>query len=187
MHTKQKLPQTFYARPTLDVAHDLVGKLLVHQLGPHTLAGIIIETEAYGGADDEASHAFRGKTPRNFPMFGPVGHSYVYFIYGNHFCFNIVAYAHPTNAGAVLIRAIEPVLGINEMLKRRNLATPKNLSTGPGKLTQALGITREHNNLDLTSNNILSVLDYSWDGTIIAAPRIGIKVATDRTWRFLTR
>ena len=180
------LPSTFYARPTLEVAHDLVGKILVHQLGPHTLAGIITETEAYGGSDDPASHAFRGKTPRNFPMFGPVGHSYVYFIYGNHFCFNIVAYAQPANAGAVLIRAIEPVAGIDEMLKRRNLAIPKNLSNGPGKLTQALGITQEHTDLTLTAHNAtLAVLDSNWEGAIIATPRIGIRVGTEQLWRFV--
>lgn len=188
MLNHQQLPATFYARPTLDVAHELVGKLLVHQLGPHTLAGIITETEAYGGSDDPASHAFRGQTPRNFPMFGPVGHSYVYFIYGNHFCFNIVAHAQSAEAGGVLIRAIEPILGIDEMLKRRNLGIAKNLSNGPGKLTQALGITREHTNLNLTTHDAtLFVLDNNWNGKPIATPRIGIRVGTEKLWRFVTQ
>lgn len=179
------LPQSFYSRATIEVAQDLLGKILVHQLGLITLSGIITETEAYGGADDPASHAFRGTTPRNFPMFGPVGHSYVYFIYGNHFCFNIVAHTQPAKAGAVLIRAIEPISGFNEMLKRRNLTTTKNLTNGPGKLTQALGITREHTNLDLTSSSQLYVLDSNFDGVARATPRIGIQVGAELSWRFI--
>jgi DNA-3-methyladenine glycosylase len=182
------LPQSFYNRPTTEVAQELLGKILVHQLGSITLSGIITETEAYGGTDDPASHAFRGITPRNFPMFGPVGHSYVYFIYGNHFCFNIVAHTQPANAGAVLIRSIEPMYGIDEMLKRRNLPTTKNLSNGPGKLTQALGITREHTNLDLTNlQTNLYVFDGAWRDSVSATPRIGIKVGTEQLWRFVTK
>lgn len=185
---RMPLPQSFYNRPTTKVAQDLLGKILVHHLGSITLSGIITETEAYGGADDPASHAFRGITPRNFPMFGPVGHSYVYFIYGNHFCFNIVAYAQSAEAGAVLIRAIEPISGIDEMLKRRNLTTTKNLANGPGKLTQAFRINREHTNLNLTAHDAtISVLDTRWRGNVIATPRIGIKVGTELLWRFVAK
>ena len=172
------IPQEFYGRNTIDVAKDLLGKILVRVLDRKTLSGIIVETEAYRSTDDPASHSYRGKTERNSVMFGEVGRAYVYFTYGNHFCLNIVAKEESTPAGAVLIRAIEPVEGIKLMHGLRKTNDLYNLTSGPGKLTRALNITKKG------EMYILNGKDTS-DSSIIAASRIGIRVALDRQWRFL--
>src|SRR5581483_6912985 len=135
------VPRSFYQRYTVDVARDLLGKVLISRVGGFMVGGIITETEAYC-FDDAACHAFRGKTERNKALFGPVGHSYVYFIYGNHFCCNVVARLPDSPAGGVLIRALQPLYGIEVMQQRRHLKAITLLANGPGKLTQALGITR---------------------------------------------
>src|SRR5688572_6449164 len=140
------LPRRFYSRSTTDVAKDLLGKVLKHG----DTAGIIVETEAYLGGDDLASHSARGVTDRTRVIFGPPGHAYVYLIYGMYECLNIVAEPEGV-AGCVLIRALEPVSGVDEMQRRRPAARKlRDLASGPGKLTLAMGITRELNGADLT-------------------------------------
>jgi DNA-3-methyladenine glycosylase len=138
-------PKTFYRRETAQVARDLLGAWLVHG----EVGGVVVETEAYLGSEDPASHAFRGPTPRSSVMFGDPGHAYVYFIYGNHYCFNVVAHP-PGRAGAVLIRALEPRLGLDLMRTRRGSCTMRDLTRGPGRLCQALGIDRTLNGADLS-------------------------------------
>src|SRR5271167_476767 len=139
------LARSFYHRPTIEVARDLLGKVLVH--GP--TAGIIVETEAYLGGDDLAAHSARGITPRTRVIFGPPGHAYVYFIYGMYECLNLVAEPEG-QPGCVLVRAIEPLAGIATMRRRRPAAKRlEDLASGPGKLTLALDITRKQNGADL--------------------------------------
>src|SRR6266567_3478896 len=145
------LKRAFYARPTIDVARALLGKVLVH--GP--TAGIIVETEAYLGGDDLASHSARGITDRTRVIFGPPGHAYVYFIYGMYECLNLVCEPLGT-PGCVLIRALEPVCGVEEMFRRRLAARKlEDLASGPGKLTMAMNITRAHNGRDVTRGSLV--------------------------------
>jgi len=179
------LPREFYLRDTVTVAKELLGKRIVRKVGRTEISGTITETEAYRHRDDPASHAHRNVTERNKVMFGKVGISYVYFTYGMHYCFNIVAKNKKTRAGAVLIRAVRPEKGIRAMQKNRRQDSVRNLTNGPAKLTQALQITKEQNGLDLTSDSKLRVTE----GTdrkkaIIASPRIGIREATDKLWNF---
>lgn len=169
------LPNGFYSRPTIDVARDLLGKLIVHQVDGVELAGRIVEVEAYLGLKDEAAHAFAGITPRTKVMFGPPGHAYVYLIYGMYHCLNIVT-EPDGEAGCVLIRALEPVAGIEAMQAR----SPKvrhlhHLASGPGKLTRAMGITLAHYGADLTKG-ALTVREYTAAEAIEigVSPRIGI-------------
>ena len=136
------LPREFYSRDTVTVAKSLLGKKIVRRIGKQEISGIIIETEAYRHADDPASHAFRKITERNKVMFDEVGKAYVYFTYGMHYCFNVVAKSSKFEAGAVLIRAITPEKGIEIMEKNRGTKDRKKLTNGPAKLTQALGITK---------------------------------------------
>ena len=175
------LPRSFYARNSDEVARDLLGKILVH--GP--CAGIIVETEAYLGNDDLASHAAIGITNRNRIMFGPPGHAYVYLAYGMHECTNVVANA----PGAVLIRALEPVEGLALMRSRRPSAkTDRDLTSGPGKLTQALGVTRALNGVDMTRGNYV-VIDRKpvTQIEIDVGPRIGITKCADLPLRFTVK
>ncbi len=184
------LPRSFYNRDTVIVAHDLVGMILVRVHNNTILSGIITETEAYRSHDDPASHTYRGSTQRTAPMFGPNGHAYVYFIYGNHFCLNVVAKSHEFPSGAVLIRALQPLDGIDQMIINRSGIQGKNIANGPGKLTQALGITLHHNNHDMTHEGALyitqppSAIDPT---TILATPRIGISKGQDLLWRFVVK
>src|SRR2546426_11873335 len=135
------LPRSFYARHTIEVARDLLGKILVHG----ETAGRIVETEAYLGGDDLAAHSARGITNRTKVIFGPPGHAYVYFIYGMYECLNLVAEPEG-KPGCVLIRAVEPICGIATMVRRRPAArTVEDLASGPGKLTLAMGVTRAQN------------------------------------------
>ncbi len=179
------LPRTFYSRDTIIVAKSLLGKKLVRKIGKHEISGIIIETEAYRHRDDPASHAFRKITERNKVMFDEVGKAYVYFTYGMHYCFNVVARNSKFEAGAVLIRAIEPEKGIEIMEKNRGMKHSGKLTDGPAKLTQALGITKEHYGVDLTSDSELFIVEgVKIHEKIISSPRIGIKNATDKLWNF---
>src|SRR6266700_2710109 len=144
------LPLPFYDRDPRLVAPDLLGKSLVRRLGRKLLTGRIIEVEAYLGADDPAAHASIGRTPRNAVLFGPPGRAYVYFIYGNHYCLNVSCLPDGV-AGGVLFRAVEPVTGIEEMAAARGVAvrTPgdlRKISSGPGRLAEAFGVTRERDN-----------------------------------------
>ena len=177
----------FYQRDTVEVARQLLGKIIVRKLNGKLLKGIITETEAYSSENDPASHAFSGKTKRNEAMFGKSGFSYVYFIYGCHFCFNVVAHDEKTSSGAVLIRAVRPIEGVSAMKKLRNGQAMKNLTNGPGKFTQAFSITKKHNQIDITKNKELYILDQKpiSNSKILKTPRIGIKDGLDLLWRFL--
>jgi DNA-3-methyladenine glycosylase len=177
--------RSFFARPTPDVARALLGKLLVHKFNGHTLAGRIVEAEAYLGAGDPAAHASRGLTPRTKVLFGPPGHAYVYFIYGMYECLNFVCEEDGT-AGCVLIRALEPVSGIEEMRKRRPAARRlRDLASGPGKLTLAMGITRQHYGCDLTRGD-LQVREYATPAPheVVVTTRIGISISEHLPLRF---
>jgi DNA-3-methyladenine glycosylase len=179
------LPRTFYSRETVHVARSLLGMQLVRAIGRRQLVGRIVETEAYRGADDPASHAARDMTRRNNVMFGPAGHAYVYFTYGMHFCFNIVAHK-PTIPGAVLVRAIEPLEGLDYMSRRRGRSDPKDLASGPAKLTAAFAITGGLNGLDLTVPSQLYLREGSLQAgeRVASSRRIGIGPSDTRLWRF---
>lgn len=188
----RKIKKDFYNRETLKVAQELLGKFLVRKIGKKIIAGKIVETEAYVGLRDLASHASRGKTVRTAPMFGPPGHAYVYLVYGLNYCFNIVTEKENYPA-AILIRAIEPAEGADLMKRYRK--TQKlifNLTNGPGKLCQALKIDKSINMLDLTKN-ILWVEDRGVkikSSEIVAAKRIGVDYAgkyKNKPWRFYLR
>jgi len=178
------LPREFYLKDTVTVAKNLLGKRIVRKIGRHQVSGIISESEAYRHKDDPASHAFRKMTDRNRVMFGDVGMSYVYFTYGMHYCFNVVARHPKIEAGAVLIRAIEPEKGIKIMQKNRKIQNLKSLTNGPAKLTQALEITKEQHGIDLTKHSKLFITEGIKPKKISASSRIGIKEATEKLWNF---
>jgi DNA-3-methyladenine glycosylase len=190
-HTVKLLPRAFYSRSPELVARALLGKLLIRHLHGKRLTGRIIEVEAYLGLTDPASHAARGLTPGNAVLFGPPGHAHVYFIYGMYYCLNVSCHLKG-EAGGVLIRALDPIDGLETMADLRGLshsAKPRLLTGGPGRLCQALDITRKNSNgLDVTSSG--SPIQIADDGThpnkIQITPRIGISKAADRPLRFLT-
>jgi DNA-3-methyladenine glycosylase len=187
------LPRAFFARPVLEVAPDLLGCVFLFG----GVGGRLVEVEAYR-SDDPASHSFRGPTQRNEVMFGPPGHLYVYFTMGMHFCCNIVC--QPAGQGAaVLLRALEPGLGVEAMSARRRTADPRALCSGPAKLTQALGITREHDGLALGSREVRVLSRHGLTEKYVEVPaiwargaprivvteRIGISRAREKPWRFV--
>jgi len=188
------LPRDFYARPTLDVLADLIGKVLVHDIGGSRAAGIIVEAEAYIGESDPACHAAPGPTARNAPLYGPPGHAYVYLNYGLHYLVNAVTEAEGSPA-AILIRALEPLEGIPLMRRRRGRrggsqrsgttqpAADHSLCRGPGNLTVALGITLRQNRSDLTSSALRIEDRGVGRAELVWSPRIGIRVGTDALWR----
>jgi DNA-3-methyladenine glycosylase len=178
------LKRQFYLRPAIEVARDLLGKLLVH--GP--TSGIIVETEAYLGGDDLAAHSARGVTDRTRIIFGPPGHAYVYFIYGMYECLNLVAEPEG-QPGCVLIRALEPAGGVEIMRRRRPTARKvEDLASGPGKLTLALGITRAQNGADVTRGALVARAPSEPRKIEIAvSPRIGITQCADWPLRFFVR
>jgi DNA-3-methyladenine glycosylase len=180
------LGRAFYDRSPLVVAREIIGKKLFRNMSEGSeLSGIIVEAEAYEGNRDPASHAFRGKTPRNEVMFGEAGHAYIYFTYGFHHCLNLVTSNRFGMASAVLIRAVEPISGIEEMKARRKTNTITQLTSGPGKLCQAFLIDRSLNGTDVTMiDSPIRIEDTSLDIRIAVSTRIGIKQATDRMWRF---
>lgn len=182
------LPAAFYARPAREVAPDLLGKLIRSTLGDEATVGRIVETEAYLGIDDPASHAAEriGRTARNAPMFGPPGTAYVYLSYGVHWCMNAVTddVDHP---GAVLIRALEPVAGIEVMRARRG-TRDRDLARGPGRLGQALGITGALNGHRLQYPPLTFHDAPPLDAASVeAGPRVGISRAADWPLRFMVR
>ena len=180
----RKLSRSFYARSALKVAPDLLGKVLCHVSGGVLTTGRIVEVEAYLGTADPASHAWRGPTERNRAMFGPPGHVYVYFTYGNHFCMNVVT-GREGVASAVLIRALEPLEGIDLMRRRRGREALGDLTSGPGKLAQALGIDRAAYGLDLTQAPLWIEDDRLYPPEWLATPRIGISAAIELPYRFV--
>jgi DNA-3-methyladenine glycosylase len=191
-----RLERSFFENETHRVAQSLIGKMIVRNIyfygNYYKLSGVITETEAYGHTNDPASHAFKGETIRNRVMFGQVAKVYVYFIYGNHYCLNIVAKSRKDQAGAVLIRSIEPLDGIGLMKIFRSTDDISKLTTGPGKLAQALRITRKHNSLDLADiNNKLLYIEkftspkFLKDFVIKSSSRIGISTGIDRQWRYI--
>lgn len=183
------LSRSFYRRPTLTVARELLGARLVRVLDGVKLVGLITETEAYFGPDDLASHAKAGRTIRTDPMFGPPGHAYIYFTYGNHWMLNAVTEREGFPA-AVLIRAIQPIEGIDVMMERRQGRD----TFGPGKLTQALDITKSENYADLTESGSSLWIEAGVkvpDKSVTIGPRVGLNTTPEpwfsKPWRFLVR
>lgn len=185
------LPREFYARPTLAVTRDLIGKLLVHRSPDGLAAGLIVEAEAYVGEDDPACHAAVGLTARNAPLYGPPGQAYVYLSYGLHHLLNAVTEAEGFPA-AVLIRALEPVEGLALMRRRRACApwrrgkghvADHELCRGPGNLSVALGITLARNRVPLTGGDLTIEDCGAAPGPVVWTPRVGISAGQDRLWR----
>jgi DNA-3-methyladenine glycosylase len=178
-----KLTRAFYSRPTLEVARDLLGKTLVRIVPEGVLKGRIVEVEAYTGHGDPASHAYRGRTPRNQVMFGRPGHLYVYFTYGMHYCMNLVAEEEGT-AGAALIRALEPLEGVETMRANRGNQPLTGLCNGPAKVCKAFGITRDDNGVDLEGPTIW-LEDYGVrPAGIGVSARVGVSVGQAMQRRF---
>ena len=195
LRTAPPLSREFFVRDAITVARELLGKLLIRREGRKLLAGRIVEDEAYLGAADPAAHAYAGRTPRNAVLFGPPGHAYVYFIYGNHYCTNVSCMPEG-DAGCVLLRALEPAWGLQAMAEARGLEltaeSPTSklrlISCGPGRMSEALGITRARDNgKDLTSRQ--SGLWFADDGycpeRVAATARIGIRKAVEEPLRFV--
>ena len=189
------LPREFYNRDARQVARELLGKVLVRRSGGSVLAGRIVEDEAYLGVADPAAHAAAGRTARNEVLFGPPGHAYVYFIYGNHYCLNFSCEPEG-KAGCVLIRALEPLTGVERMVRLRALkfdSVPTKardlrlLTSGPGRLCQALAITRARDNgQDVCTTGDLYVADDGFrPGKIVSTPRVGIRKAAEEKLRYL--
>ncbi len=183
------LPRSFYERPTLSVARDLVGMTLVHRTRAGLTSGRIVEVEAYIGEDDPACHAAPGPTRRNAPLYGPPGVAYVYLNYGIHFLMNVVTEADGFPA-AVLIRALEPLDGFDLMRRRRaridapsHALLPNTICRGPGNLTVAMGITLKQNLLDLVGETMWIEDRGLIANDVVWSPRIGIRVGTERLWR----
>jgi DNA-3-methyladenine glycosylase len=188
-----QLPRSFYDRPTLEVARDLLGKVLVHRRAGVVTSGVIVEVEAYIGEDDPACHAAPGPTTRNAPLYGPPGIAYVYLNYGIHCLVNVVTEREGSPA-AVLIRALDPIEGVATMRRRRartargrrpaasDLAAHE-LCRGPGNLTMAMGITLEENRVDLLGERLFIEDRGIGAGQVEWGPRIGIRVGVDRPWR----
>src|SRR5262249_19863567 len=178
-----KLSRRFYDRPALDVARDLIGKVLVHERRGVRTSGTIVEVEAYIGESDPACHAAPGPTRRNEPLYGAPGHAYVYLNYGMHYLVNVVTEAQGWPA-AILLRALDPIEGIKAMRRRRGgVARATDLCRGPGNLTMAMGITLAENRADLVGDRMF-IDDRSLGiGPVAWGPRVGITVGTERPWR----
>jgi DNA-3-methyladenine glycosylase len=186
------LPSSFYDRDPREVSRDLAGKVLVRRIRKTLLAGRIVEVEAYLGTADPAAHSASGRTARNDVLFGPPGYAYVYFIYGTHFCLNVSCLPDGV-AGGVLFRALEPLKGIEEMAHFRDVEVNgerdlRKLTSGPGRLAEAFGITRERDNgrdlTDATSDLFIADDGYS-PGRILVTPRVGISKAAERPLRYV--
>lgn len=180
-----RVPKRFFERGAAEVAPDLLGLYLVHATRDGLVAGRIVEVEAYLPEGDAASHAFAGRTARNAAMFGPGGHAYVYFVYGVHHCFNVVT-GRSGSGQAVLVRALEPLEGIELMRARRGRHSP--LCDGPGKLTVAFGIGPEHDGTDLARGplGIFRPKSHAGRAPFRVGPRIGITKAAEMPLRFVS-
>ena len=182
----------FFRQDTVELARKLLGCLLVHRTSDGVAGGMIVETEAYVGAIDKACHAYRNRSERTEIMYHDGGYAYVYFIYGMHYCFNVVT--GPEGEGnAVLIRALEPVIGLELMQRQRNTKSVRNLCNGPGKLCQALAITKSEYGLDLcATDSPLRLIRYRHipGAQIVATPRINVAYAEEAAawpWRFYVK
>ena len=175
--TRQPLGRAFFDRPVVDVARELIGATLLFD----GAGGVLVEVEAYDQSDP-ASHSFRGPTPRNAAMFGPPGHAYVYKIYGIHWCLNFVCQP----GSAVLVRALEPTHGLDQMQARRGGLAERQLCSGPGKLCQALGIDLRHNGLPLDAPPF-ALISAEEGHEVATGTRIGITNAAEVPWRFVRR
>ena len=185
------LSASFYARDTVEVARDLIGKTLVRQDGPDQISGMIIETEAYRGEEDLACHCRAGRTPRTEIMYGPAGRAYVYLIYGMYWLLNVVTEA-AGNPGAVLIRAIEPLNGVEVIAQRRAGQARRNWTNGPGKLSLALDIQGNMNGVDICSSTGPLYITQGEDVSseiIRTGPRVGLETVPEpwrsKEWRFM--
>ncbi|MDO9535507.1 MAG: DNA-3-methyladenine glycosylase [Bacillota bacterium] len=179
------LGKEFFEKDTIQAARSLLGDVLVHDSPQGRTSGIIVETEAYLSQGDPACHAAKGKTKRNAVMFGPPGRAYVYLIYGSYYCFNAVTNQEDVGE-AVLIRALEPLEGLDLMEKRRGLGQKiTNLTSGPGKLCDAMGISKEQNGLSLQKYPLFITEGVEIESSSIGVSgRIGINQAQDKPWRF---
>jgi len=184
---RRRLSRSFYGRGAPEVARELLGCILVRRFENQLLAGRIVETEAYVGEEDQACHARHGKTARNAVMYGAPGHAYVYFVYGVHDMLNVVCQPKG-RPEAVLLRALEPVLGLETMHRLRGVSAPTALASGPGKLCRAMGITRQQNGMDLCGDELWIVAGHLGAGEGIAtSARIGVHYAgrdASRPWRY---
>jgi DNA-3-methyladenine glycosylase len=182
--TAPRLSRRFFARDPVILARDLLGRILFYRTPDGLLAGRIVETEAYTGAADPASHAYRGRTQRNSVMFGPAGYAYVYFSYGMHYCLNVTADL-PRSAGAVLLRALEPLAGAEVMRSRGDRGPESRLLSGPGKIGRAFGLTLGDNGRDFTRGP-LGIAEGApvEDREVASSRRIGISRATELPHRF---
>ena len=178
-----RIGRSFFERYSPTVAKALLGCLLVRVVDGRRLSGVVVETEAYRGARDPASHAYRGKTKRNEAMFGPAGHAYVYFTMGAHYCLNVTTEKEGT-AAAVLIRAIQPLEGLGEMKVNRGLAEPTRLASGPGNLTKALGIGRGLDGEDMVVSEELFLEEGPKVEGVGVSTRVGVSAGKASKWRF---
>ena len=184
------VPRAFYDRDPRLVGPDLLGKILVRRHHRRLLVGRIVEVEAYLGAEDPAAHASAGRTARNAVLFGPPGYAYVYFIYGNHYCLNVSCWPEGT-AGGILFRALEPLEGIEEMFRLRRigpLADLRRLTSGPGRLAAAFGITRQRDNgkdLTVAQSDLYIAEDDSPPPRVLITKRVGITRATEMPLRYI--
>lgn len=177
------LPRSFYERPTVTVAIDLLGKILIHRKAEGVVGGRIVEVEAYLGEVDSACHASFGKTPRAKIFWEDPGIAYVFVNYGIHYCLNVIT-ERRDRAGCVLIRALEPILGIEMMIGRRKTQDLLSLTNGPGKLTQAMGINLEQNGINLTQSNLV-ITGSDQNSYVGVTSRIGISKAKNEPLRFI--
>ncbi len=195
MPRAQHLSREFFAQPTLQVARQLLGCVLVHEQKingkKRRLSGIIVETEAYCGEKDLGCHAKAGRTQRTAVMYGPPGHAYVYFTYGNHWLFNCITQAEG-EPHAVLVRAIQPLEGLDVIARRRAAQPEPRWADGPGKLTKALGIDGQHNGADLAARTAIIFIETGQpvpDRLVTKGPRIGLNTVPEpwksKPWRFL--
>ncbi len=180
-----RLARRFYDEYTPKVARALLGSILVRVVDGERISGMIVETEAYRGAEDPASHAYRGRTKRNDVMFGG-GHAYVYFTYGSHWCLNVTT--EPSGrAGAVLVRAVEPEEGLEKMLRNRGLESDEHLTDGPGKLTRALEIDSTLNGEDLVTSGRLFLEEGEKVEEVGMSSRVWIRQGIDLRWRYFVK
>ncbi len=180
----KRLGRDFFDRKTVDVARGLIGKALVRKADAKWVGGIVVEAEAYGGRGDWASHSRNGPTPRSTVMYGPPGMAYVYFCYGMHDLLNVVTEREEV-PGAVLIRALEPRWGLDYMRKRRGREELEEMTSGPGKLTKALGISLAQNGTDLTVGPLGFWVVEGVRVKVDSGPRIGVSGSKGKHWRFI--